>query len=304
MNPFPNIQSQLQHIRTNEDGVSLHILREDKIHPTISGNKFRKLKYNLIEFQTGDYQALLTMGGAYSNHISATAAAGKEFGIRTIGVIRGEELIDKISENPTLRFAQDCGMEFKFISRTAYRDKSNPEFLNALQSEFGKIFILPEGGTNSLAVKGCEEILGTHTEEFDVICVAVGTGGTISGILNSAKEHQHLIGFPALKEAEFLYDEINKYSTRSNYTLTKEFHFGGYGKVSEKLIAYINKFKQEYAVTLDPIYTGKMLYGIDQLMHRNHFREGTKILAIHTGGLQGIEGMNQKLKKQNKLILV
>lgn len=304
MKHFPKIQSRIQHISTNQDDVSLYILREDEIHPTISGNKYRKLKYNLVEFQKGNYQTLLTFGGAYSNHISATAAAGKEFGIKTIGIIRGEELINKISENPTLRFAEECGMKFKFIRRSDYREKSNPEFLNALKSEFGKIYILPEGGTNSFAVKGCEEILGNHTEEFDVICVAIGTGGTISGIVNSAKEHQQVIGFPALKDSDFLYDEIKKYSNRSNFKLIQDYHFGGYGKVSEKLIKFINKFKQEYAVTLDPIYTGKMLFGIEELIQQNYFPKGTRILAIHTSGLQGIEGMNQKLKKQNKLFLV
>lgn len=300
---FPQIKSRIQFLFSKNE-VSLSILREDEIHPTISGNKFRKLKYNLKEFEVGNYTSILTFGGAYSNHISATAAAGKEFGIKTIGIIRGEELINKISENPTLQFAKDCGMELKFITRSDYRKKSEIEFLNTLKIEFPKAYILPEGGTNLLAIKGCEEILGGHTQAFDFICVAVGTGGTIAGILNSTPSSQKIMGFPALKDSEYLKDEIKMYSTNPELIWMNDFHFGGYGTVSEKLIDFINNFKQEYAVTLDPIYTGKMLFGIESLMHQNYFPKGSRVLAIHTGGIQGIEGMNLKLKKQNKACIL
>lgn len=302
MIPFPEIKAEIQFVQ-DKNGIELFILREDKIHPSISGNKFRKLKYNLGEFQKGNYDSVLTFGGAYSNHISAVAAAGKEFGIKTIGIIRGEELADQTEENPTLRFAKSCGMEFKFISREQYRFKSNPAFLEELKSEFGNIYILPEGGTNPLAVKGCEEILGSHTEIFDFICCPVGTGGTVSGLINSAQNHQKILGFPALKDSDFLKNEINLYANRSNWELVPQFHFGGYGKTCEELINFTNYFKKEFEIPLDPVYTAKMIFGILELIKEGFFPRGSKVLAVHTGGLQGIEGMNEKLKRKNKTII-
>lgn len=299
---FPEIKPRVQFI-TKINEVELHILREDEIHPTISGNKFRKLKYNLIEFQKGNFDSILTFGGAYSNHISAVAAAGKEFGIKTFGIIRGEEIVDRIQENPTLTFAQNCGMNLHFVSRENYRNKNEDNFIQNLKTQFGNIYILPEGGTNEFAVKGCEEILGNHTENFDFICCAIGTGGTISGIINSSENHQETLGFPALKSADFLIDEIKNYTSRSNWRLIQEFHFNGYGKVNNELLDFINDFKSRFDVTLDPIYTGKMMYGIMKLIKENHFPKNTKVLAVHTGGLQGIEGMNQKLIKNKKTII-
>lgn len=300
---FPEIQSEIQFL-TKINEVELHILREDQIHPSISGNKFRKLKYNLEEFSKGNYDAILTFGGAYSNHISATAAAGKEFNIPTIGIIRGEELSEKIAENPTLSFAQKAGMKLKFISREQYRNKSNPEFLEKLKSEFGNIYILPEGGTNELAIKGCEEILNENTREFNYIACAVGTAGTISGIVKSSENQQIILGFPALKDSGFLSDEINRFTNRSNFKLIKDYHFGGYAKVNNELLEFINDFKRQFGVTLDAVYTGKMMFGIFQLIQNGFFPKGTKILAVHTGGIQGNEGMNRKLKHANKTTII
>lgn len=300
---FPEIQSEIQFL-TKINEVELHILREDQIYPSISGNKFRKLKYNLEEFSKGNYDAILTFGGAYSNHISATAAAGKEFNIPTIGIIRGEELSEKIAENPTLSFAQKAGMKLKFISREQYRNKSNPEFLEKLKSEFGNIYILPEGGTNELAIKGCEEILNENNREFNYIACAVGTAGTISGIVKSSKNQQIILGFPALKDSGFLSDEINRFTNRSNFKLIKDYHFGGYAKVNNDLLEFINDFKRQFGVTLDAVYTGKMMFGIFQLIQNGFFPKGTKILAVHTGGIQGNEGMNRKLKHANKTTII
>lgn len=299
---FNNIHSRVQKILTH-NGVELYLLREDEIHPTISGNKFRKLKYNLKAFQKEDYRAILTFGGAYSNHITATAAAGKEFNFQTIGIIRGEELVDKVDENPSLSFAKSCGMKFKFIDREAYRNKNHPHFIEELKNEFGNIYTLPEGGSNELAVKGCEEILNEQTFGFDFICSAVGTAGTISGIIRSTQSHQKVLGFPALKNAGFLYDEIKVYTQKQNFELMQNYHFGGYAKVSDELIDFINNFKRQYNVTLDPIYTGKMIFGLLEMIHSNRFESGQKILAVHTGGLQGINGINQLRKKKNKSIL-
>tara|TARA_B110000305_G_C19450771_1_gene647801 strand:- start:1036 stop:1965 length:930 start_codon:yes stop_codon:yes gene_type:complete len=303
-------RSIIQEVRFSEIecyGVSLSIKREDLIHPHISGNKYRKLKYNILKAKDLGQDTLLTFGGAYSNHIAAVAAVGQLYGLKTKGVIRGDELGNDLKEtlcqNTTLRFAHECGMKFKFVSRGDYREKTSEAFTDSLKQEFGNYYLIPEGGTNELAVKGCEEIVNKETEKFNYICVAVGTGGTISGLINSVKEAQKVIGFPALK-GDFLKGEIEKYVRRDdNWMLNTEYHFGGYGKVTTELIKCINKFKEETKISLDPIYTGKMIYGIVELVKSGFFKKGTNILAIHTGGLQGIEGMNTILRKKNSLII-
>lgn len=267
------------------------------IHPFISGNKHRKLKYNILEAKSQKIDLLLTFGGAYSNHIAATAYAGKIYGLKTIGIIRGEELESKINTNPTLKFAQSCGMRLKFVTREAYRNRAKTEFIKQLNSEFGDFYLIPEGGTNDLAIKGCEEILNDEDSEFDFICCSVGTGGTISGLINSSKKHQKVLGFPALKGA-FLNQDIRKFATQENWELIDKYHFGGYGKIKPELITFINKFKKDFDIPLDPIYTGKMMYGVFDLLDKGFFPKDSKILAIHTGGLQGIEGMNLKLKQK------
>ena len=300
-----NKNSRIQQIHFSEINakeISLFIKREDELHPFISGNKYRKLTYNLAEASKQHKTTLLTFGGAYSNHIAATAAAGFEHGFKTIGIIRGDELANNataIKNNPTLQFAAAQGMQFYFVSRTIYRDKASPQFLNMLKEKFGNFYLVPEGGTNKFAVKGCEEILGNDTQKFDVICTAVGTGGTISGIINTSNKHQQVIGFPALK-GDFLTQDIKKYILKNKqWHLNTNYHFGGYAKVSKELIIFINKFKTETGILLDPVYTGKMMFGIVDLIQKGFFKKGSKILAIHTGGLQGIEGMNMQLKKKN-----
>ena len=287
--------------------VELFVKREDVIHPFVSGNKFRKLKYNLQEAKNQQQKTLLTFGGAFSNHIVATAVAGNLNGFKTIGVIRGEELgIDlkkTIANNSTLREAQKNGMEFLFVSREEYRQKTTEKLITKLREKVGDFYLIPEGGTNEVAVKGCEEILTNEDDFFNYICCAVGTGGTISGIINSAKKHQKVIGFPALK-GDFLETEIQKHTILTkNWSLQTDYHFGGYSKVNDEVIAFINQFKKETGILLDPIYTGKMLFGIVDLIHKNHFRANSKILAIHTGGIQGISGINQKRKQKNKSII-
>jgi 1-aminocyclopropane-1-carboxylate deaminase len=281
------------------NGITLEIKREDLLHPFISGNKFRKLKYNLLQAKAENQQTLLTFGGAYSNHIAAVAYAGKEQGFKTIGVIRGDELGDKILENPTLKFAQECGMQFEFVTREAYRHKTEPDFIANLQQKFGSFYLVPEGGTNEYAIKGCEEILTDEDAKFDYVCCAVGTGGTISGIINSTLAHQKVLGFPALK-GDFLKDEIRKFAHNENWDLVTDYHFGGYGKVNEELIQFVNQFYKQTKVPLDPVYTGKMVFGVIDLIQKNYFPDNSKILLIHTGGLQGIKGMNALLKNKNK----
>jgi 1-aminocyclopropane-1-carboxylate deaminase len=283
-------------------GISLVIKRDDLIHPFVSGNKFRKLKYNLLQAKAENQSTLLTFGGAYSNHIAAVAYAGKENGFQTIGIIRGDELADKIESNPTLNFAQKCGMQFEFVSRETYRLKTEAHFLEQLQQKYGAFYLIPEGGTNAFAIQGCEEILTPEDASFDYVACAIGTGGTISGLINSVLPHQKVLGFPALK-GEFLQDEIRKFVRHENWELITDYHFGGYGKVSPDLIDWINGFYAQTQIPLDPVYTGKMVFGILDLIAKNYFPENTNILLIHTGGLQGIHGMNLKLKNKGLPIL-
>ncbi len=283
-------------------GVELFVKREDRIHPFVSGNKYRKLKYNLIEAKNKGSKTLLTFGGAYSNHIAAVASAGKTFGFETIGVIRGEELSDKEHPNATLNFAKECGMQFKFVSREDYRNKTSKVFIDNLEKEFGTFYLIPEGGTNPLAIKGCEEILTDEDNDFDYICTAVGTGGTISGLINCSKPGQQVLGFSALK-GDFLQQDISKFVTKANWEIIIDYHFGGYAKINEALISFINQFKSDHKIPLDPIYTGKMMFGIFDLIEKGFFPNESRILAIHTGGLQGVSGMNVILKKKNLLII-
>ena len=285
------------------DGIELFIKREDKLHPIISGNKFRKLKYNIQEAKRLGHTTLLTFGGAFSNHILAVAGAGAEFGFKTIGIIRGEELESKINENPTLAKTQELGMQFHFVSRTAYRDKESSSFISFLCEKFGNFYLVPEGGTNDLAIKGCEEILTSEDKSyFTHIACAVGTGGTISGLINSSTEKQQLIGFSSLKGA-FLSEVIRNFVVKTNWSISDAYHFGGYGKVNDELIQFLNSFYTQTSIPLDPVYTGKMVFGVLDLIEKGYFPENSKILMIHTGGLQGIKGMNFALKNKNKEIL-
>lgn len=296
-----NQQVNLPLLKNN--AIQLSVKREDQIHPFISGNKFRKLKYNLSDAKSEGFDALLTFGGAYSNHIAATAYAGFEQGFKTIGVIRGEELSSE-TDNATLAFAKSHGMELYFVDRVQYRAKDSEEFLEELKRKFGNFYLIPEGGTNDLAVRGCEEILeeGLGDFNFDYICVAVGTGGTISGLINCLQPGQQVLGFPALR-GDFLQSEIRKFARSDQWSLNNDYHFGGYAKINLQLIEFINKFKYETTIPLDPVYTGKMMYGILDLVDKGYFENSSKILAIHTGGLQGIQGMNQVLKRKKLPLL-
>lgn len=300
-----NIQIHLPVLK--EQGVELYVKREDLLHPFISGNKYRKLKYNLQEAKKQKRLCLLTFGGAYSNHILATAAAGKEYGFTTVGVIRGEELgvdLEKtLEQNPTLKQAHEFGMEFLFVTRKAYQQKTVPNFLKELEEKYPNSYLLPEGGTNALAIKGCEEILTKEDQVFTHVACAMGTGGTVTGIINSSKEYQEILVFPALK-GNWIQDEIESLEPKKqNWKIVSEYHFGGYGKVTSELVTFINNFKNQTQIPLDPIYTGKMLFGLLQEIEKGRFKRGSKIIAIHTGGLQGILGVNAVLKQKNKPII-
>jgi len=289
------------HIDLSLFGVHNGVLvlkREDLLHLKVSGNKFRKLKYNVRQAKQLGYGQLLTFGGAFSNHIAAVAAMGKELGWKTVGVIRGEELIDKIDDNPTLQYAKKCGMNLYFVSREAYKGKAETSFLDMLEEKFGRCYCIPEGGTNALAVMGCEEVLSEIDHSFDYICTAVGTGATMAGLVNSSLPEQKVLGFSALK-GTFQKNDMQKYLRKDNFEITDAYCFGGYAKIDGSLIRFINEFKEKTGIPLDPIYTGKMVFGIIDLLKKGKFNENSRILAIHTGGLQGIAGMNKKLSKKN-----
>ena len=281
--------------------VSLTVKREDLLHTEVSGNKFRKLKYNIRSARELGFSTLLTFGGAFSNHIAATAAAGRLCGFKTIGVIRGEELgmdiKSTLSSNPTLRFAHEQGMQLRFVDRESYRLKDQTEFIDRLESEIGSFYLIPEGGSNTLAIKGCEEILSEDDKKYDFICCSAGTGATAAGLINSISDDQRVLVFSALK-GDFLKAEITKYTTKRNWQLITDYCFGGYGKINAELIEFMNSFKKEQHFLLDPVYTGKMIFGIFDLIKKDYFPVGSKILAIHTGGLQGVPGMNLLLEKK------
>ena len=284
-----------------EKNIRLFLKREDLIHPHISGNKYWKLFYNINSYLEPKLEnpLIITFGGAFSNHIAATAALGKEFQLKTLGIIRGEELQNKFQENPTLKLAHENGMEFRFVTREAYRNKESLTQIS--QKEFPEALIIPEGGTNDRAVEGIQYMLNSETKSFDYLCTAVGTGGTVAGISKFAEENQQVLGFKVVDD-DSLYNRVVELSKRNNCKLI-EAHDGGYGKISDENIRFINVFKEKYGIQLDPIYTGKMMKKIFELIDDNYFPDGSKILAFHTGGLQGIFGANERLKKQNRPLI-
>lgn len=297
----PTEKIPIQEIPVNKK-IKLFIKREDLVHPLISGNKYWKLFHNVnnyVERQT-ENPLIITFGGAYSNHISAVSAVGKLSGAHTIGIIRGEELCDKWRDNPTLVFAFRNGMNLKFVSREEYRNKEKlSEFL---QQEFPGALIVPEGGTNEDAVQGVKMMLNNETKDFDYLCTAVGTGGTIAGISKFCEENQKVTGFKVVDDSS-LQDTIHQLTLKENFNLIDS-SFGGYGKIKDENIRFINDFKEKYDIPLEPIYTGKMMQKVFELIDEDYFPEDSKILCFHTGGLQGIEGANLLLEKQNRKLII
>ncbi|MBI3218846.1 MAG: 1-aminocyclopropane-1-carboxylate deaminase/D-cysteine desulfhydrase [Bacteroidetes bacterium] len=271
-----------------KDGVRLLVKREDLNHPFVSGNKWWKLKYNLEEAQRERHKALLTFGGAYSNHLYATAAAAHELGMKSIGIVRGERTEPL---NHILSFAEARGMKLHFISREAYREKKEPEFLRSLRNQFGEVYIIPEGGTNEFAVRGCAEFAKTLEQEidFDYLCLPIGTGGTIAGMIEGLSSDKKIVGFSSLKGGDFLINEIRSLisDTQLEWQVNTDYHFGGYGKISDELLAFMEDMKMNYQLPLDQVYTAKMMTGVFDLIGQNYFEYGSTILVLHTGGLQG-----------------
>ena len=285
-NPTPIIE--LKSVVLAESGVRILIKREDLNHEYASGNKWWKLKYNLEEATRIGHDTLLTFGGAYSNHIYATAAAAKELGLKSIGIIRGENTLPL---NHTLAFAESCGMTLHFVSREKYRNKTADDFIQQLQNKFGDFYLIPEGGTNGLAVKGVAEF-GTaliNEVDFDYLCLPVGTGGTMAGIVKALAGRKKIVGFSVLKGGGFLSAEVKKWTADSfsNWNIEQDYHFGGYAKTTNELIKFISEFEKQHQLPLDQVYTAKMMFGILDLIQKGYFKRGSTILALHTGGLQG-----------------
>ena len=287
---LPSPIQQLSSPLLEEKQIKLFVKRDDLIHPLLSGNKWRKLKYNLLDAEQRQQKTILTFGGAYSNHIHATAAAGKLFGFNTVGIIRGE-VYEPL--NPTLRFAEDQGMQLDYIDRKTYRLKNTSEVINRLKEKYGDFYLLPEGGSNCLALTGCAEIVDELNEQldgnFDYICMASGSGGTLAGLISSEAK-QKMLGFAVLKGADFLNDEVKKLlatSNQNNWQIMLDYHFGGYAKKDCHLIDFCGEFENEHNIPIEPIYTGKMFFGLFDLIKKDFFPEATTIIAIHTGGLQG-----------------
>jgi 1-aminocyclopropane-1-carboxylate deaminase len=277
----------LRHNVIENAGVELSVLRLDLLHPIAGGNKVFKLKYNLLRAKEEGKESLLTFGGAYSNHIAATALAGKENGFKTIGIIRGERINPL---NKTLRFAEEYGMHLEFVSREDYRNKATEDFLNKLQQQHHDALIIPEGGNNLEGFKGAMEILSDVKTDFDVVCCAVGTGTTLAGITASLKPHQQAMGIAVLRGKEMLERNIGSFlNSNANSKINCDYSFGGYAKTSIELNDFVNNFTLKTNIQIEPIYTGKMFYAVFDLLEKGYFKAGNKILCIHTGGLQYLD---------------
>ncbi|MEP6734783.1 MAG: pyridoxal-phosphate dependent enzyme [Chryseolinea sp.] len=265
-----------------ENDVRLFVKREDLNHPTVSGNKWWKLKYNLDEALRLSQDTLLTYGGAFSNHIFATAAAAHAAGLKSIGVIRGEETLPL---NNILLFAQSQGMILYYASREDFKRKNGNHEIRNLKDKFGEFYLIPEGGSNELAIKGVEEfarILGT---DFDYLCCAVGTGATLAGLIRGLKGEKIILGFTVLK-GDGWEDEVQCFNPiYSNWRLIKDYHEGGYAKTNPSLSSFMTSFTVQHSIPLEHVYTGKMFKGIYDLISKGDFKRGSKIMAIHSGGI-------------------
>jgi 1-aminocyclopropane-1-carboxylate deaminase len=268
-------------------GLELWIKRDDLLHPIISGNKWRKLKYCLNHALSLNADCIVSMGGAYSNHCHALAFAGKALGLKTVAYIRGEP---PAIFNSTLRDLQDWGMELRFVSREAYRQLRQYKQHDSLPDLQAGQYWLPEGGASELALQGLGEIIDEIELDFDYLATACGTGTTLAGLINQAPATSQLLGVAAIKNGGYLIDEIQQLANRpaDNWQLLLNYHHGGFAKSSPELLAFIEQFQQQHGIALEPIYTGKLLFAVYDLMRQAYFAKGQRLVVLHTGGLQGI----------------
>lgn len=291
---IPSLPTPIQEISdavTRKAGIHLFIKRDDLIHAAVSGNKWRKLKYNLQQARAQKAATLLTFGGAFSNHLYAAAAAGNYLGFNTIGIVRGEDPKEK--KSPTLVFCEQQGMQLHYVTREEYKLRNSQAYLNQLSDRFKNPLIIPEGGTSPWALKGVQEMVKEAEQQLnrkpDYYAVAAGTGGTAAGILSAGVD---LLAFSALKGGAFLEKDIMDLAGGHVHTgrlqLFTDYHFKGYARHTPELLNFIQRFKKEHQIQLEQVYTGKMLFGLYDLIARGFFKNGSHIVAIHTGGLQGL----------------
>ena len=269
--------------------IEVFIKRLDLIDPFISGNKLFKLKHNVDRALFEKKNMLITFGGAFSNHILATAAYAKKKNIDCLAIIRGEEYSEL---NPLLTLAKENGMNFCFVSRKEYAKRNDNNYVSELIRKYKKAFIVPEGGNNKLGVLGAEEILETQDKSFDYIICPIGTGATLSGIVNSSKKTQKVIGINCVNDTKYINEKISQKTNKKNWEIINEFNFGGFAKFDNLLTEYLKKFKLNYKITLDLNYTAKMFFGFEKLIERRYFQRKSKVLLIHTGGIYGNLGFN------------
>lgn len=274
----------------DEKKVKVYMRRLDLISNPVSGNKYFKLKKNIEYALKSKFKSIITFGGAYSNHIHATSIIAKQNNLKCIAFIRGEE---RLPLNPTLDDAVKNGMEIIYLSREEYRKINDKDYLNHLNTKYENSYIIPEGGTNLLAIQGTESIINSD-DKYEYICCPIGTGGTISGIINSSNHNQKIIGFSAIKGVKKLKDDIILNVNKNNWVINEDYCQGGYAKISKELINFINHFYKTKNIPLDCIYTGKMMMGVLDLIKKNKFSKGSNILIIHTGGIQGNRGINKR----------
>jgi 1-aminocyclopropane-1-carboxylate deaminase len=278
---------KIEHPLFDEKLLNIFVKRDDLIHPFISGNKWRKGQPVIEEMKNKGVKTALTFGGAYSNHIYSLSYACKEENIKSIGIIRGEELKDK-PLNKTLTFAKEQGMELIFVSRKEYKMRDSNDYTKHLEKKYGA-YIVPEGGTTLLAINGFSKLINEINEDirFNTIITASGTGGTIAGICSNLNSGQKAISIPVLKGVKNEIDErIKHFSKHSNYDIIDSYSFGGYGKTNKELTDFINWFDSTY-FEIEQVYTGKAFYALFDLVKKNYFKKNTNIVIIHTGGLQG-----------------
>jgi 1-aminocyclopropane-1-carboxylate deaminase len=289
--PAAALPSPLQPVaddRLDRYGVRLLLKRDDLIHPRLTGNKFRKLRPNLAAAAQEGHDTLLTFGGAWSNHLRATAAAGRLLGLRTVGVVRGQELAGRPLNDSLARAAAD-GMVLDFVDRATYRRKADPEVVGALLARHGRAYVVPEGGSNALAARGCAGLGQELRGAADTVAVACGTGGTLAGLAAGLGPGQRAIGFPVLRGGGFLAAEVRALQTaafggpRGDWRLETRFHHGGYARTTPALDEFAADFAARHGLVPDPVYVAKMLYGVFALAREGAFAPGTRVAAVITG---------------------
>jgi len=293
------LPSPLQKINIKKDDINIYVKRDDLIHHDISGNKFRKLKYNLKYAFENDFNKLIAFGGAFSNLLYTLSVISYEMKIPTTFYIRGDGYDPK---NPTLSFIKNKGVEMIFLNRSEFKKIRTKDYLQNLSKEEPNSYIIPEGGSNNLAIPGSGEIVTEIVEQLghepDYIVMDLGTGGTFAGVLNTLPIKTKLIGIAAIKGIDWnktltdIFNGKTEFKNKNNWTILEDYHFGGFAKYNQELIDFINAYKSKYGIKLDPIYTGKLVFAVEDLINKNYFKENSDIVWVHGGGLQGIDGFN------------